>query len=158
MAVLSRLEEYLESRQIPYTCTTHPVAFTAQEVAQAEHLSGRMIAKAVVLLADGAFAMAVLSADAIVDLQELRHALGVSHLRLATEREIADLFPDCELGAMPPFGNLYNVPVYVEASLAQQQEIAFNAGTHRDVVHLKFADFRRLVEPIILSFGRRVAA
>jgi Ala-tRNA(Pro) deacylase len=117
-----------------------------------------MIAKTVVLLADGAFLVAVLSADAVVDLQELRHTLGVTHLRLSTEREIADLFPDCELGAMPPFGNLYGLPVYVEASLAQQPEIAFNAGTHRDVVHMKFADFRRLVDPMIMSFGRRVAA
>jgi Ala-tRNA(Pro) deacylase len=158
MAVLAKLEEYLNDRQIPFSRSTHPIAFTAQEVAQAEHVSGRMVAKTVVLLADGAFMMAVLSADAIVDLQELRHALGVTHLRLATEREIADLFPDCELGAMPPFGNLYGLPVYVEASLAQQVEIAFNAGTHREVIHMKFADFRRLVDPTIMSFGRRVAA
>jgi Ala-tRNA(Pro) deacylase len=158
MAVLTKLEEYLKNQQIPFSRSTHPVAFTAQEVAQAEHVSGRMIAKTVVLLADGAFLVAVLSADAVVDLQELRHTLGVTHLRLATEREIADLFPDCELGAMPPFGNLYGLPVYAEASLAQQSEIAFNAGTHRDVVHMKFTDFRRLVDPLIMSFGRRVAA
>ena len=158
MAVLAKLEEYLRERQILFSLSTHPVAFTAQEVAQAEHVSGRMVAKTVVLLADGAFLMAVLSADAVVDLQELRHALGVTHLRLATEREIADLFPDCELGAMTPFGNLYGLPVYVEASLAQQAEITFNAGTHREVVHMKFVDFRRAVDPIILQFGRRLAA
>jgi Ala-tRNA(Pro) deacylase len=158
MAVLTRLEQYLEREGIPYTRTTHPLAFTAQEVAQAEHVSGRMVAKTVVLLGDGVFLMAVLSADAVVDLQELRHAMGVTHLRLATEQEIGDLFPDCELGAMPPFGNLYGLPVYVESSLAMQPEIAFNAGTHRDVVHMKFPDFRRAVEPVILSFGRRVAA
>ncbi|MBI3667891.1 MAG: YbaK/EbsC family protein [Acidobacteria bacterium] len=158
MAVLQRLETYLSEHNIPYTKTVHPLAFTAQEVAQAEHLSGRMIAKCVVLLADDAYVMAVLPADSVVDLQELRQAIGAAHLRLATEKEIADLFPDCELGAMPPFGNLYGLSVYVENSLAQQQTIAFNAGTHRDVVHLQFADFRRAVEPMILPFGRRVAA
>jgi Ala-tRNA(Pro) deacylase len=158
MAIPARLEEYLAAQGVPYTRRTHPLAFTAQEVAQAEHVSGRMVAKTVVLLADGAFMIAVLSADAVVDLQELRHELGVTHLRLATEQEIADLFPDCELGAMPPFGNLYGMPVYVESSLSLQPEIAFNAGTHREVIHMKFADFRRLVEPIILPFGRRVAA
>ena len=158
MSIVARLEDYLEERRIPYWRSTHPAAFTAQEVAQAEHVSGRMLAKAVVFIADGKFAMAVLSADAVVDLQELRQTLAATHLRLATEREIADLFPDCELGAMPPFGNIYGLPVYVEASLAQQQEIAFNAGTHRDVVHMKFADFRRAVEPITLAFGRRMAA
>lgn len=158
MAVLTNLEEYLQERQIPFHRSIHPIAFTAQEVAQAEHVSGRKVAKTVVLLADGVFLMAVLSADAVVDLQELRHAMGVTHLRLATEREIADLFPDCELGAMPPFGNLYALPVYVEASLAQQPEITFNAGTHREVIRMKFGDFRRAVDPIILPFGRRLAA
>jgi Ala-tRNA(Pro) deacylase len=158
MPVLAKLETYLNERQIPFSCTVHPLAFTAQEVAQAEHISGRAMAKTVVLLADGAFALAVLPADSIVDLRELRHEMGVEHLRLATEREIHDLFPDCELGAMPPLGNLYGLPVYVESSLARQQSIAFNAGTHRDVVHMTFADFRRAVEPLILPFGQRIAA
>jgi len=158
MAIIVRLEDHLRERGVPYSWTTHPVAFTAQEVAEAEHVSGRMVAKTVVLLADGVFLMAVLPATAVVDLPELRHALGVTHLRLATEQEIADLFPDCELGAMPPFGNLYEMPVYVESALAQQPEIAFNAGTHRDVVHMQFGDFRKLVGPTILTFGRPVAA
>ncbi len=158
MSILAKLQTFLDERQIPYAHSVHPLAFTAQEVAQAEHVSGRMIAKVVVLLADGAFAMAVLPADSLVDLQELRNAMGVTHLRLATEQEIGDLFPDCELGAMPPFGNLWDLPVYLENSLAQQSAIAFNAGTHRDVVHMKFADFRSAVAPVILPFGRRVAA
>ena len=158
MPVLTKLEAYLEERQIPFSRSSHPLAFTAQEVARAEHLSGRAVAKTVVLLADGVFAMAVLPADSVVDLHELRHAMGVTHLRLATEAEMKDLFPDCELGAMPPFGNLYSLAVYVESSLAQQHSIAFNAGTHRDVVHMTFADFRRATDPIILPFGRRVAA
>jgi Ala-tRNA(Pro) deacylase len=158
MPILARLESSLNENQIPYSHHVHPLAFTAQEVAHAERVSGRMIAKTVVVLADGAFAMAVLPADSLVDLQELRHALGATHLRLATERELADLFADCELGAMPPFGNLYGLPVYVDSSLAQQQTIGFNAGTHRDVVHLKFADFSRVVQPVIVGFGRRIAA
>ena len=158
MTVLEKLESYLGARDIPFAHSVHRLAFTAQGVAQAEHISGRMVAKAVVLLADGVFALAVLSADRLVDLRELRSLMGVKDLRLATEREIQFLFPDCELGAMPPFGNLYGLPVYVESSLTRQETIAFNAGTHHDVLHMKFDDFCRAVDPVILPFGRPLAA
>ena len=158
MPIAARLESYLNENQIPFSHSTHPLAFTAQEVAHAERVSGRMIAKTVVVLADGNFLMAVLAADSLVDLQELRHALGSAHVRLATERELADLFPDCELGAMPPLGNLYSLPVWVDNSLAQQRTIAFNGGTHRDMVHMTFADFERAVKPVLIGFGRRIAA
>lgn len=156
--VIERLESYLKQQKIPFACEAHPPAFTAQEVAQAGHISGRKLAKTVVVLADGAFAMAVLPADSAIELAELRHAMGVRHLRLATEAELLDLFPDCELGAMPPFGNLYGLPVYVENSLAWQEVIAFNGGTHRDIVHMNFVDFVRAADPAVLSFARRIAA
>jgi Ala-tRNA(Pro) deacylase len=93
-----------------------------------------------------------------VDLQELRAALGLRRARLATEKELAELFPDCELGPMPPLGNLYKMPTYVESSLAEEEWIAFNGGTHRDVVYLRFEDFRRLVKPVIVHFARLAAA
>jgi Ala-tRNA(Pro) deacylase len=158
MPIPPRLEFYLNENQIPFTHSTHPLAFTAQEVAHAERVSGRMIAKTVVVMADGNFVMAVLPADSLVDLQELHHVLGANHVRLATERELADLFPDCELGAMPPFGNLYGLPVYLDNSLAHQPAIAFNGGTHRDIVYMKFVDFRRAVSPVLVAVGRRLAA
>lgn len=158
MPVLKRLECYLDESHIPFVHSVHPLTFTAKETAHSEHISERTLAKTVVVLADGVFAMAVLSADSVVDLPELRHAMGVRDLRLATEQEMRDLFPDCELGAMPPFGNLYGLPVYAESSLVRQRDIAFNAGTHRDVVRVRFDDFQRAVNPVILAFGRRVAA
>jgi Ala-tRNA(Pro) deacylase len=158
MPVLKRLESYLDEYKIPFVHSVHPLTFTAKETAHSEHINERKLAKTVVVLADDVFAMAVLSADSAVDLPELRHAMGVRDLRLATEEEMQDLFPDCDLGAMPPFGNLYGLPVYVESSLAHQRDITFNAGTHRDVVRVRFDDFERAANPVILAFGRRIAA
>ncbi len=154
MAILPRLQELLEEQNVPYSHTTHPLAYTAREVAQAEHLRPHEVAKTVVFLADGDYGFAVLPANCLVDLQALREALGAAHVRLATESEIAHLFPDMELGAMPPFGNLYDMPVYVDSSLADEETIAFNAGTHKDVLHLKFSDFQKLVKPVMISFSR----
>jgi len=112
------------------------------------------VAKTVVFVGDGVYAIAVLPASARIDLEELRQRLGLQHVRVASEEEIARLFPDAELGAMPPFGNLYGeIPVYVDSSLANEEEIAFNAGTHRDVVHMKYKDFRHYVHPSVLSFA-----
>ena len=102
--------------------------------------------------------MAVLTADSVVDIEQLRQDLGLARLRLATEAELSDLFPACELGAMPPFGNLFGLPVYVDDRLAGQETITFNAGTHRDVIHMRFRDFDRLANPAIVTFARRVAA
>lgn len=155
MTALEKLEVYLDERNMPFTHSVHPRAFTAQEVAQAEFISSRGMAKPVTVLADGAFALAVVAADSTVDLPQLRRLMDVNHLRLATEEEIKNLFPDCEVGAMPPLGNLYGLPVLVDSNLALQDVIAFNAGTHSDVVHMKFEDFRKAVDPEILPFGRR---
>ena len=132
---------------------TVAIAYTAREVAAAEALSPRKLAKTVVYLDDHGYGLAVVPADRLVNLDVLQDLLRDSRLRLATEREIADLFPECELGAMPPFGKLFDMPVFVDAELAAQEFIAFNAGTHRDVIHMSFGDFRRLVEPAIASFS-----
>ena len=157
MPLSDRLRTFLESHQGEFTLTTHPQAYTAREVAAAEHLPPREVAKTVVVFGDGGFHMVVIPASKLVDFHEVRAALGLTQARLATEPEIEELFPDCELGAMPPLGPLYNLPVYLDASLAGQDMIAFNAGTHRDVIHMRMAEFRRLVSPDIVSLAREPA-
>jgi Ala-tRNA(Pro) deacylase len=157
MAMLERLQEYLDQNRVTYTHTAHPLAYTAREVAAAEHLPAREVAKAVIFLGDNGYRMAVLPANRLLDFQELRTVLGFTHARLATEQELAQLFPDCELGAMPPFGNLYGIPVYLDSSLLDDEMIAFNAGTHRDVIHMRIMDFRRLTEPGLVSLSRALA-
>lgn len=158
MPILTKLREFLDQNEAAYTHTVHPLAYTAKEVAWAEHVPAREVAKTVVFLGEHGYGMAVLTADSVVDLEQLRQDLGLARLRLATEAELAELFPSCELGAMPPFGNLFGLPVYVDDRLAGQELITFNAGTHRDVVHMRFRDFDRLVNPAIVTFARRVAA
>ncbi len=155
---LEKLCAYLDQNQVPYTHTVHPIAYTAREVAAAEHIPPREVAKTVVIAGDSGYQMLVIPGNMLVDFQELRTVLGFSHVRLATETELSQLFPDCDLGAMPPFGNLYGVAVYVDNSLARDEKIAFNAGTHRDVIHVKFADFKRLVNPAMVSLAREAAA
>lgn len=158
MAIVQRLQELLDASGVGYTHHVHPTAYTAREVAQLEHVPQHRFAKGVVFWGDEGYAMAVLPADYVVDLQELRAALGLKRARLATEKELAELFADCELGAMPPLGSLYKMPTYVESSLAEEEWIAFNAGTHRDVVHLRFEDFKRLEKPLVVHFARLAAA
>lgn len=153
--IAQRLQDFLAQNHTSYMHTVHRTAFTARAAAHEDHVPTRAMAKSVVFLADGFFGMAVLPANTHVDLHELRQALGASTLRLATEEELASLFPDVEVGAMPPFGNLYSVPVYVDARLASQDTIAFNAGTHRDLIHMRYADFARLVDPLVIHFARK---
>jgi Ala-tRNA(Pro) deacylase len=158
MPILPKLTNYLEQAQVSYTHHVHPTVYTAREVASVENLPEHRVAKAVVYYGDNGYGMAVLPADYVVDLQELRAALGLTRLRLATEKELVELFCDCELGAMPPFGNLFGMPVFLESSLAEEERIAFNAGTHRDVVYLNMRDYRNLVKPTILHFARHMVA
>jgi len=158
MALLVRLQELLDRSGVAYTHTVHPLAYTAREVAAAEHLPAQEVAKVVVFLAEGGYAMVVLPATKVVDFQELRAMLGFSHARLATEKELAELFTDCDLGAMPPFGNLYNMPSYLDSSLLADEMITFNAGTHRDVVHLRLDDYRRLANPEVVRLAREALA
>lgn len=156
--MLSKILEYLDQNGVEYTHYTHPNAYTAREVASAEHVPAQEVAKAVVFFEEGGYTMAILGADCAVDMHELRMLLGYPRLRLATERELAELFPECELGAMPAFGNLFRLPVYVDSRLAGKEMIEFNAGTHRDVVRLRYRDYDSLVKPIVVNFARPVAA
>ena len=158
MPMLEKLLAYLDQNQVKYTRHSHPTAYTAREVASVEHIPAHKIAKTVLFLTENGYGMAVLPGDYMLDLQGLRNLLGASRLRLATESELGELFPDCELGAMGPFGNLCGVPVYVDSGLASEETIAFNAGTHRDVIHMRFDDFRRLAEPKLVEFSRHTAA
>jgi len=156
MPVLRKLQEYLEQNGVEYTHTVHSLAYTAREVASAEHIPAREVAKTVVFLSENGYGMAVLPADTVVDLEQLRLDLGLARLRLATEGELSELFPACELGAMPPFGNLFGLPVYADSRLAARDMIAFNAGSHRDVIHMHYRDFISLVNPAVVAFARPV--
>ena len=158
MALLVRLQEMLDRGGVAYTHTVHPLVYTAREVAAAEHLPAQEVAKVVVFLAESGYRMVVLPANKVVDFQELRAMLGFSHARLATEKELTQLFPDCDLGAMPPFGNLYGMPVYLDSSMLADEKIAFNAGTHRDVVHIRLEDFRRIARPEVVTLAREAMA
>jgi len=153
MTALQRCLDFLDNAHVCYAHTKHSLAFTALEVAFAEHLSPHKMAKTVVYAGAQGYGLAVLPADYLINMDTLRFFLNDATIRLATERELGELFPECELGAMPPFGNLFYLPVLVDTSVAEQEFIAFNAGTHRDVIHLQFAEFRRLVDPAIGQFA-----
>jgi Ala-tRNA(Pro) deacylase len=156
MTTLQRSLEFLDQNRIRYAHTGHRLAYTASDVAQAEHLSPSQMAKCVIFFSHRTgYGMAVLPADCFVDLEELRWVTGAHHIRLATEPEIGRLFRQCELGAMPPFGNLFDLPVFMDVAIGDHPTISFNAGTHRDVIHMSFSDFRRLVEPRMVSFARK---
>ena len=150
---LIRLEEFLDSHNIKYTVISHSVAYTAQGIAALTHISGRELAKTIIARIDGELSMAVLPASLHVDLWLLRTAAGAKEAGLALEEEFKDRFPDCETGAMPPFGNLYGMPVFADESLARDKEIAFNAGSHRELVRLAWDDFENLVKPRIAKFA-----
>lgn len=150
---VQKLKEYLDSQQIKYVAITHSTAYTAQEIAAVTHTKGKELAKTVILKLDGNLAMAVLPASRQVDFKELKNASGARDVALATEAEFRDKFPGCETGAMPPFGNLYDLPVWVDESLTHDKEIAFNAGTHRELIRLAYEDFARVARPKLAPFA-----
>jgi len=154
MTTLQKCLNYLDTHGIRYAHTTHSAAYTAEEVAAAEYLPPHRIAKTVVFQSSDGYLMVVVPADSYVDLEQVRTAIGVSALYKAQETELCLLFPTAEVGAMPPFGTLYGLPVYLDREAANQEFIAFNAGTHRDVIHMRVADFTRLVKPVIGDFCR----
>lgn len=153
MQAKERLEAYLRENGVAYESRHHPLAYTAQEVAAAEHVPGKMLAKVVIAKADDRMVMLALPAPYRVDFGKLKGVLGAKEVRLAREEEFADLFPDCEVGAMPAFGNLYNLPVYVDKALAEDEKIVMQAGTHTDTIALSYADFQRLVSPTVGEFA-----
>jgi Ala-tRNA(Pro) deacylase len=153
MGTLQRCTELLERRHIHYTHTRHANAYRAREVAAAEHVPSSKLAKTVIFCGDSFYAMAVLPADCMLDLDELAVRLGLQRIRLATEGEIIRLFPGTEVGAMPPLGELFALPVYLDERLAKEKHIVFNAGTHRDAIHMRLDDYVRLAQPLILRFA-----
>ncbi len=147
-----RLKEYLDREDVKYVSIVHSPAYTAQEVAASAHITGRELAKTVIVDLDGEIAMAVLPANRKIVLQDLREVTGSDQVKFASEDRFKEKFPDCEIGAMPPFGNLYGMEVYVAEGLTHQDEIAFNAGSHTEVIKLAYGDFERLVQPKVTSF------
>lgn len=151
-----RLKEFLGANNIKYITISHSRAFTAQEVAASAHIAEQELAKTVMIKTDGEMAMAVLPASCKVDFDLLKQSVGSKTAELAREREFKELFPECEAGAMPPFGNLYGMAVFVAESLAEDAEIAFNAGTHRELVKMAYKDFEKLVQPKVLKFSAKI--
>jgi Ala-tRNA(Pro) deacylase len=145
------LKRFLDSRGVKYVSIQHSTAYTAPEVAESAHIAGTDFAKTVIVKIDGRMAMVVVPAHRKIVLSDLRDLLLSDKVELATENEFKGRFPDCEIGAMPPFGNLYDLPVYIDKSLAGHPEIAFNAGTHREVVKMASDDFAKLVNPIVMD-------
>lgn len=153
MRCRERLEAYLRENGVPFQTRHHPRAITAQEVAAIEHIPGKMLAKVVMVSTNGEMAMLALPASRQVDLRLAGEVLGAGEVRLSEENEFESAFPDCEVGAMPPFGNLYDLPVYVEESLAEDETIVFRAGTHTDTMSVSYEDFERLVQPTVGGFA-----
>ena len=152
MTTLQNCLNYLRSNGVRFAHTTHSPAYTAEEVAMAEHMPANRMAKTVMLRDNEGFVMVVIPADSCVDLEQLRMVIGVPDLYLAEERDLALLFSNSELGAMPPLGGLFNLPVYLDRTVVKREFIAFNAGTHRDVIHMRVADFWDLVRPVLGDF------
>jgi len=146
------LKLFLDANHVKYVSIIHSAAYTAQEVAQSLHMPGRAMAKVVIVELDGKLAMAVLPATRKVVLQDLRELTGCDDVKFASELDFKSRFPDCEVGAMPPFGNLYGMEVYASEELALNREIAFNAGSHVEVIRMSYDDFDRLVKPKVLAF------
>lgn len=151
---VSKLTEFLDKNNVKYVTITHSTAYTAQEIAHSAHVPGEELAKTVIVKLDAKMVMAVMPAPARVDLDRLRELTGASKAELARESEFRELFPDCDIGAEPPFGNLYDMNVYVDSSLTEDENIAFNAGSHTELMQLAYRDFENLVKPTVMDFTR----
>jgi Ala-tRNA(Pro) deacylase len=152
MLMPQSLQSHLDGQRVPYEIIHHRRDFTAQETAAHTHTPGRMFAKTVMLCVDHKFCMFVLPANDHIDFEKVRRALKARDARLAEENEIARLCPDCEPGAMPPFGNFYKLPVYISHRLAEDHMITFNAGTHEEVIRMLYRDFDKLEHPVVMNF------
>jgi len=150
---LTKIQKFLDEHKIKYTIIKHSSAYTAQEIAASAHISGKELAKTVMIKFDGKMAMAVLPASYKISFDDLKEVLGVEKVRLAYEQEFMDKFPDCEVGAMPPFGNIYGIEVYVAESLTDDEDIAFNACSHTELIRMKYIDFEELVKPKRMKFS-----
>lgn len=148
-----RLKKFLDDNLVGFDVVQHDPAFTAQELAARMHVPGREFVKVVVVKLNGVFALTAVPAHRRVDLKALARAAGVRKCSLATENEFQQLFPDCEVGAMPPFGNLYNLPTYVDQEVAYNEVIVINAGTHAEAIRVRYGDLKRLVHPRVGRFA-----
>lgn len=153
MAICKRLKDFLDKNKVQYQVAGHPEVYTAQEIAAALHVPGKELAKVVIIKAGDKFVMTVLPASWRIDMARLKDDLKAKEINLATEKEFESLFPDCEVGAMPPFGNLYGVDVYVDKALTEDEEIFFQAGNHIESIMMKYKDYTKLVNPKIAEFG-----
>jgi Ala-tRNA(Pro) deacylase len=153
MVIPVRLKDYLEEHGVNYQVLYHQRVYTAQEVAASQHVSGKELAKVVMVRVDGKLAMVVLPASSMVDLKRLKEVFPEKKVKLAQEEEFQGIFPDCEIGAMPPFGNLYDLEVYVDTALAERSHIVFQAGSHVETIRIAFKDFVHLVQPQVVSFA-----
>ncbi len=155
---LAKLKDFLDSYNVPYVAISHSVAYTAAGIAALTHIPGKELAKTVIVKIDGALAMAVVTASQHVDLALLKSVTGARSVVLATEDEFKANFPGCEVGAMPPFGNLYGMKVFADETLLRDKEIAFNAGSHRELLRIAWKDFARLVQPRVTRVALRKIA
>lgn len=149
---VKKLKAFLDDNKVKYVAIQHSSAYTAQEIAASAHIPGKDLAKTVIIKIDGKMAMAVLPASDKISFENLKEALNAKEVRLAYEQEFMDKFPDCEVGAMPPFGNIYGMDVYAAENLAEEEEIAFNACTHTELIKMKYSDFEKLVKPKRIKF------
>lgn len=154
---VKKLKAFLDEANIRYITISHSRAYTSQEVAASAHVSGKEFAKTVMIRINNQMAMAVLPASYHIDFESLKEILCTNDVSLASEAEFKDRFPDCELGAMPPFGNLYGMSVFVAESLTSHHEIAFNAGSHTEIIRLSYADYNKLVRPRVFKFSWKPA-
>ena len=150
------LQSLLDDMGVRYRLSHHPTVYTAQMLAEAEHVPGRKVIKPVVIQADGEFVMCALPASYKIDLSELRQQLQCEEVQLADENALQEIFRDCELGAAPPIGRLYGLPTLMDESLVADDRVTFQAGTHEDAVTMTLADYRRIAQPEVAYFGRHL--
>ncbi len=146
-----RMKKFLDDQAVKYVKITHSLAYTAQEIAESAHIHGKELAKTIIVLIDGKMAMAVLPAMYSIRFDNFRKSIGATTVQLASEEQFKNAFPDCEVGAMPPFGNLYGMDVYVDDHLTKDKEIAFNAGSHFELIRMSYEDFGKLVNPKVMK-------
>jgi Ala-tRNA(Pro) deacylase len=152
---INRIRDFLDSHHVKYFVVSHSPAYTAQDIAAAAHVSGKEMVKTVMVTIDGRMAMVLLPATRTLDFELLGALCGTRDVALAEEQEFSELFPECEIGAMPPLGNLYGIEVYADDELENVNDIAFNAGTHRELLRLSWADYRRLVNPLMATLTHK---
>jgi Ala-tRNA(Pro) deacylase len=158
MSVSRKLEEYLDMAGVPYEHHVHPTTFTATQTAACMHIPAEEMAKTVIVKADGRLLLAVMAADQKLDVPHLQFMTRAANIDLATEQDFANAFPECELGAMPPFGIMFGMPTYCDTSLQENDSIEFNAGSHDDSIRMTFDDFKRLSHPVIIDLVQHPVA